>query len=595
MTGTDLLVAALGQTVTTRQPDEYSALTLFRDLVAHWDPAAKVEPASVRLARVLQPAPAPGDALAMRADWCDFARLLRIIRNTAGPENVLDQADRLLLTPRYVHVVRRDTAAQALAYYREVSTGEAIEGPAAAGSGGGSETVNFEEVRWIETALTDWEGQWDAYFSRRDIGPLRVSYEDLVGDFGPTVARVLDFLGLEPRSAVLELEPLYRAESSEWVQHRLAEYRTVRDSLAPRAAEGSWAREDAIFDVHDDSDEAGSDRSGAARPTSGRQKQVAYSCVVDKPPFLVYQSLIWVLTLTRLAGIAPQLLVVHVVEGTDPGHLEVLRSLGVRVVPVARYDERNVYTNKLRQLTDGALGDADTAVLCDCDIAFTEDITPFTRGGVIRGRSVGAGVPTLVGWRRLTEVAGLTRELRLARAAGAKLTWTCAQNLNGGLLAVPRLFHDPLAEAWPRWFEWILDHGDDLAADVKRFAGQVSFGLSLLELELPVGQMPVTTNFPLGRAKGSFTGSTPPFGLHYHQALTHEGRLVETGVPAVDAAIAKVNALLDEPAHREVLDVALRNWQATLDPPSPRRRTFTSRWLQPRATSGARKPSVASD
>ncbi len=510
---------------------------------------------------------------------------------------MLDHAHRLLLTPRYVHVSRRDTAAQALSYYQAISTGVVNDGPlAVAGpTSDGRETINLEEVRWIEDMLIEWEAQWHAYFARSDVQSLKISHEDLVDDYGPTVGHVLDYLGLESKSAVLEPGPANRPEASEWMHRWVAEYGTVRESLAPQPAESSWAREDKIFEVTGSTAAAGSARSGVASgPTPGRP-DVIFSCVVDKPPFLVYQSLIWVLTLTRLAGIAPQQLVVHVVEGTDSGHLEVLRSLGVRVVPVARYDERNVYTNKLRQLTDGALADADTAVLCDCDIAFTEDVTPFTRGGVIRGRSVGAGVPTLVGWRRLTEVAGLTRELRLARAAGAKLTWTCAQNLNGGLLAVPRLFHDPLAEVWPRWFEWILDHGDDLAADVKRFAGQVSFGLSLLELELPVGQMPVTTNFPLGRAKGSFTGSTPPFGLHYHQALTHEGRLVETGVPAVDAAIAKVNALLDEPAHREVLDVALRNWQATLDPQSPRRRTVTSRWLRPRATSGAKKPSVASD
>ena len=47
-------------------------------------------------------------------------------------------------------------------------------------------------------------------------------------------------------------------------------------------------------------------------------------------------------------------------------------------MPVPRFDERNVYANKLLQLTRGALVDASAAVLSDCDIAFAYDITPLT-------------------------------------------------------------------------------------------------------------------------------------------------------------------------------------------------------------------------
>ncbi len=222
--------------------------------------------------------------------------------------------------------------------------------------------------------------------------------------------------------------------------------------------------------------------------------------------------------------------------------------------------------------------DASAAVLCDCDIAFTEDITPFTRGTAIRGKSVGNGFPTLATWQRLIDTAGLTRELRLGRAAGAKLRWTCAQNLNGGVLVIPRPFHDPLAEAWPRWIGWLLDNGD---ASVNRFADQVSFGLALLELDLPIGRMPVTTNFPLGAAEANFIETMCPQAVHYHSRLTRAGRLTEVGVPAVDVTVAKVNALLDEPASREVLEVALRNWQASLDPPTSRSSKLKRRWLTP--------------
>jgi hypothetical protein len=123
---------------------------------------------------------------------------------------------------------------------------------------------------------------------------------------------------------------------------------------------------------------------------------------------------------------------------------------------------------------------------------------------------------------------------------------------------------------------------------VNRFAGQVSFGLALIDLDLPVGWMPVGTNygsfgdgFPSGEVEATFTGTMSPLGLHYHTRLTLAGRLKETGVPAVAATVAKVNAALDEPASREVLEVALHNWQESLDPPLSRRSKLTRRWLTP--------------
>ncbi len=510
----------------------------------------------------------PNGVFALHARWHDFALLLRTMRNTAGTAEILDHVDRLLASPRYVHISRRDTAAQALSYYRAIYTGEASvisDSPHDQGLDG-LEPVNLEQVRWLEDMLIDWDTQWRTYFIRCDIQPLEISYEDLAADYRPNVERVLDFLGLASVPAVASLEAPCRTNQSDWTQRWLDEYRAVRDGLAPQSAEESWSQRDQIFETSHRAEPSGRIGAGRISASSSRfDDEVVFSCVVDRPPFLVYQSLIWVLTLTRLAGLSPQRLIVHVVEGTDPDHATVLRSLGVRVVPVPRFDERNVYANKLRQLTEGALADAAAAVLCDCDIAFAGDITPLARGDEIRGKPVGAGVPTLMEWHHLIVTAGMSRELRLGRPAGGRLEWTCAQNLNGGLLVIPHRFHDLLAEAWPRWFGWILDHGDELAGSVKRFAGQVSFGLALLELDLPIRTMPAATNFPMGGADATLTDNTSPLALHYHSRLTPAGRLIEPGVPVVDAIVAKVNALLDESASRELLEGALHNWQATLE------------------------------
>jgi trehalose 2-sulfotransferase len=588
-TGSSLLCRGLAQTGIVGQPDEYIGHSLYRSLARQWGYGPKDQPATTRVERAMLHTATPNGVFALRAHWYDFALLLRTIRNTAGCDDLLGHVDRLLVSPRYIHISRRDTAAQALSYYRAIFTGDAgVRSDAPPDPGrDGPEPVILEQVRWLEDLLIDWDAQWRAYFARCDIRPLEVAYEDFASNYGPTIEGVLEHLGLGSIPGAVDLDAPDRTPPSEWTQHWLDEYRAGRDRLASQPAEESWSREDRFFEVTHSTEPTGPVGTGGAVPSSPFEDEVLYSCVVDKPPRITYQSLIWVLTLTRLAGLAPEQLVVHAVEGTDPDHLVLLQSLGVRVVPVARFDERNVYANKLRQLTTGALADASTAVLSDCDLAFAGDIAPFIRGDVIRARAVGAGLPTMQGWRRLISIAGLTRELRLARSAQT-LVWTCVQNLNGGLLVIPRRFHDQLAEAWPRWFGWVLDHGDELAADVNRFAGQVSFGLALIELGLPVGWMPVNTNFPYKAADENFpykaaeatpAGTTFPLVIHYHKHLTGDGRLKEVGVPAVDEYVAKVNELLDRPASRDILEVALRNWQASLDPPpSSRLSKLKSRW-----------------
>ncbi len=581
--GSALLCSALAQTGIVGQPDEYIAFSVYKSLAAQWGYAPGNDTATTRVARAMQHTTTPNGAFALQAHWHDFAMLLRTIRSTADPAGLLDQVDQLLASPRYVHISWRDTSAHALSYYRAIYAGETdVRSDAPPDQGhGGPEPVLLGQVRWLEDMLIDWDARWEAYFASCDIRPLEVSYEDLVTNYRPTVERVLDYLGLESTPTVANLEAVYPTDPSEWTHRWLDEYRAGRDRLVPQPAEESWSRQDRFFEVTPSTEYPGSVGTGGANTSPSRfEDKVLYSCVVDKPPLLVYQSLVWVLTLTRLAGLAPEQLVVHVVEGTDPDHVAVLRSLGVHVVPVARFDQRNAYANKLRQLTAGALVDASTSVLSDCDIAFAGDITPFTRGAAVRGKTVGAGFPTVEAWSRLICAAGLTRELGLGRAAGQTLRWTCAQNLNGGLLVIPGPFHDQLAEAWPRWIGWVLDHGDEFADDgVNGFADQVSFGLALLELGLPIGRLPITANCSLGGDQTKLIETVYPLAVHYHRDLTSAGRLPEVGVPAMDVTVAKVNALLDEPASREVLEVALRNWQEGLEPSTPRRSRLKARWL----------------
>ena len=113
-TGSTVLCRGLAQTGIVGQPDEYIAIAVYNRFAAQWGYPPAYEPATTRVARAMEQTATPNGVFAVHAYWYDFALLLRTIRNAAEPTDWLDHVDRLLVTPRYVHISRRDTGAQAL-------------------------------------------------------------------------------------------------------------------------------------------------------------------------------------------------------------------------------------------------------------------------------------------------------------------------------------------------------------------------------------------------------------------------------------------------------------------------------------------------
>ncbi len=197
-TGSSLLCRGLAQTGIVGQPDEYIGRSQHRSLATQWGYDEKDVLATTRVERAMLHTATPNGVFALHAHWYDFALLLRTIRNTAGSDNLLGHVDRLLVSPRYIHISQRDTAAQALSYYRAIFTGDAdVRSDAPPDPGrAGPEPMILEQVRWLEDVLIDWDTQWQAYFARCDIRPLEVAYEDFAANHGPTVERVLEYIGL---------------------------------------------------------------------------------------------------------------------------------------------------------------------------------------------------------------------------------------------------------------------------------------------------------------------------------------------------------------------------------------------------------------
>jgi LPS sulfotransferase NodH len=143
------------------------------------------------------------------------------------------QAPQALAQCRFIHLTRRDLAAQAVSLYRAVHTGvfhtnieHAPEKIAA-----------LARLPYDFAAIDEWrrhievqEQGWREYFSQHSIFPLSLSYEDVQADIRALVRRIACYLG-RPRAAEAEFAPsifqkISQRQSVEWA----CRYRLEQDA-----------------------------------------------------------------------------------------------------------------------------------------------------------------------------------------------------------------------------------------------------------------------------------------------------------------------------------------------------------------------------
>src|SRR6185312_12129088 len=95
----------------------------------------------------------------------------------------------------YVHLVRKDTARQALSWYRAITSNEwfrfSDDDPVV------NETLpDLQQVRWLEDLILDHQQKWENFFTSGRISPLRVEFDELVTYPKRTVRRTFDYIGV---------------------------------------------------------------------------------------------------------------------------------------------------------------------------------------------------------------------------------------------------------------------------------------------------------------------------------------------------------------------------------------------------------------
>lgn len=181
--------------------------------------------------------------------WYQFAWLCRQLRAQDGQreaESAAKTMARWFPDPRYVFLWRRDTARQAVSYYRASVTqawflaGETARQPL-------DPDIDLQQIKWFEEVLLEHRTSWRAYFAEHGITPLEVIYEDLASDYRRAVSEVLRYLGVAANMAVPLPRPTLRRQSDDQSEAILERYLAVRDALAPRPDGLSWSAEEKRF------------------------------------------------------------------------------------------------------------------------------------------------------------------------------------------------------------------------------------------------------------------------------------------------------------------------------------------------------------
>ncbi|QAZ69101.1 hypothetical protein [Solidesulfovibrio carbinolicus] len=293
---------------------------------------------------------------------------------------------------------------------------------------------------------------------------------------------------------------------------------------------------------------------------------LAVSFVVDAQPKFRLQAFNLLATLLGSGTVLPQAVQVHLVGEHPPDFVRFLAGLGVVVVPTKPYGAAaSPYCNKLTQLRSKALAGADHVALLDADVAVTGDLSLELPGPGARGKIVDTAAPPLPLLRALLRAAGLPRDAATA-TAGFGPGQTLAANLNGGVTLFDR---ETLAAVGPRWLKWThftLENARLLGPYAKH-ADQVGLALALIDLGLPPGHLPDRLNFPTHLRPASYRPEHDQDAaiLHYHHRLDDDGCLTPLGLPRIDAAQARANALIRDfqlrHGHKAGLEALLAHWR----------------------------------
>lgn len=296
--------------------------------------------------------------------------------------------------------------------------------------------------------------------------------------------------------------------------------------------------------------------------------RVAYSCFVDGQPNFEWQAYLLTVSLILNADVKPTDIKIHHSPNVSAHFKSVLDDCGVVRVEVSPFDTENPYCNKIMQTQTDAFKDYDIVILCDCDKYFLKPFSIELEGLAAKGRIVDKLNPPTDILEKLYKACGLAQpDCLTVGIPTSSDEITFSNNWNGGLYIIDGNNFRVLGDTWYKIAKELNDNSPVELGIYHKHIDQIAFGMALVKLKLPYGQLDEHFNVPTHLAKSTMSSlSNTPISLHYHDRQDHLGRLLSSQDSAIELAISNANKqILESVGNKMISDPAFqslfKNWQ----------------------------------
>jgi hypothetical protein len=278
--------------------------------------------------------------------------------------------------------------------------------------------------------------------------------------------------------------------------------------------------------------------------TMTEQCDIAISCLIDDLPSIWNSIVPWLSTAIDLAKIPPNQIHIHHVCELKPEFEKLFKTLGVNTHAVARFDDRNVYTNKIIQ-GETRFGNVRDVVLTDVDIVFTGRPPFEDLQGFVAGKLVDMENPPLHVLEKIFKHAGVGISCISSNEFSAndfhKIFETVVGNFNGGFYVIPNRDFLQLSQRWGVWARYLLEHFG-LIVNWDKHVDQIAFCLAVNELKLPMRILNNIWNFPTHISLPPVKAE--PWIFHHHADFDEALLLKPMTDPKVQIAVERVNTVI---------------------------------------------------
>lgn len=212
--GSTLLCKGLSATGRAGAPAEF--FDRRPDVAEHWMNRYGIANEAEFASGIIAATSTPNGVFGTKLHWTCLIDMHRALRASFAPrathpeKRSLDDLMRMHFdSVRYIWLRRRNKVAQGISHFRAYTTGvwESAHGrPPRSEEYQLSVQFDLRQIEHCVLGAQHFEREWGAYFERRDLAPLELFYEDLVGDYDASLRVVLRFLGIR-HSDLPKIEP----------------------------------------------------------------------------------------------------------------------------------------------------------------------------------------------------------------------------------------------------------------------------------------------------------------------------------------------------------------------------------------------------